>query len=76
MNLKNYLASLERGAATKLAAKLGISISYLSQLASGKAPISAARCVAIEQATDGVVSRKELRDDWQSIWPETDKAAA
>jgi len=28
-------------------------------------------CVAIERATGGVVTRKDLRpDDWWKIWPE------
>ncbi len=76
MNLKNYLGGLERGAAKKLAESLGISKSYLSQLASGAAPISPARCVQIEMATGGEVSRKDLRpDDWESIWPELATAA-
>lgn len=32
---------------------------------------SPANCVAIEQATNGAVTRRDLRpDDWQAIWPE------
>lgn len=32
---------------------------------------SASYCVAIERATGGAVTRRDLRpDDWQSIWPE------
>lgn len=71
MELKTYLASLERGGPTKLACQLGISISFLSQMASGDAPISPRRCVEIEHATAGAVSRRDLRpNDWQAIWPE------
>jgi DNA-binding transcriptional regulator YdaS (Cro superfamily) len=71
MNLKEYVSNLERGGATRLAQELGLSPSYLSQLASGKAARSAAMCVSIEQATNGAVSRKDLRpNDWASIWPE------
>lgn len=71
MNLKNYLSTLERGGASRLAESLGVSISYLSQMASGDTAISPARCVAIEQATGGAVTRLDLRpDDWASIWPE------
>ncbi len=34
-------------------------------------PVAADRCVAIERATDGAVTRRDLRpDDWQDIWPE------
>lgn len=29
------------------------------------------KCVAIERATEGAVTRRDLRpDDWQAIWPE------
>lgn len=71
MNLKTYFSTLERGGATLLAEKLGVSISFLSQMASGAAAISPARCVAIERSTAGAVTRQELRpDDWHLIWPE------
>lgn len=70
MKLKEYLDQLERGGPAQLAKTLGISSSFLSQLASGAAPISPARCVEIEHATNGKVTRKDLRDDWASIWPE------
>ena len=54
-----------------LAKQLGVSKSFMSQMASGKASISAARAVEIERATDGAVTRKELRpNDWHLIWPE------
>ena len=35
----------------------------------GTVPIE--HCAAIEQATNGAVTRRDLRpDDWQRIWPE------
>jgi DNA-binding transcriptional regulator YdaS (Cro superfamily) len=35
------------------------------------------RCVPIERATAGAVTRKDLRpDDWAAIWPELAQAAA
>jgi DNA-binding transcriptional regulator YdaS (Cro superfamily) len=71
MDLKTYIATAPRGTAAKLAAALGISPSYLSQLSSGASPISPERCVAIEQETNGAVTRKDLRPkDWRLIWPE------
>lgn len=71
MQLKEYLSGLPRGTATELAEKLAISLSFLSQMASGVSAISPERCVAIEQATVGMVTRKELRpNDWDRIWPE------
>lgn len=37
---------------------------------SGRRP-SPVNCVAIERATDAIVTRKDLRpDDWHLIWPE------
>lgn len=70
MDLKTYIAA-ERGRATKLASELGISTSYLSQMASGLAPISPERGLEIEHLSGGLVSRKEsLPDRWEKIWPE------
>lgn len=74
MDLKNYITA-ERGRAATLAAIINVSPSYLSQLISGASAISPERCVEIERATDGAVTRKDLRpDDWQKIWPELDPA--
>lgn len=70
MDLKTYISS-ERGRAAVLAADLGISPSYLSQLAAGTAPLSPKRCVRIERATGGEVTRQDLLPlDWQDVWPE------
>lgn len=70
MDLKTFI-SAERGRASALAAELGISLSYLSQMANGKAPTSPERCVEIEQKTQGAVPRQhQKRDEWRRIWPE------
>lgn len=70
MDLKTFI-SAERGRASALAAELGVSLSYLSQMANGKAPVSPERCVEIEQKTLGAVPRQHQKpDDWQRIWPE------
>ena len=77
MDLKTYISKSPRGTASGLAKALSISPSYLSQMASGLAPISPERSVAIEQATAGAVSRRELRpDDWRRIWPEMAEEAS
>jgi DNA-binding transcriptional regulator YdaS (Cro superfamily) len=78
MELREYLDGLERGGVTRFAAALEVTPSYLSQLAAGTTPRSPARCVQIEKATGGKVTRKDLRpDDYHDIWPDlTDKAAA
>ncbi|MCL4664465.1 YdaS family helix-turn-helix protein [Burkholderia multivorans] len=71
MNLKEFISSSERGTAKKLAAFLGVSPSYLSQMASGESAISERRCVLIERFTGGKLTRRDLRpDDWHLIWPE------
>ena len=71
MKLKTYIDKSERGTAKRLADALEVSPSFLSQMASGYAPISPARAVKIEQETGGLVSRKEMYpNDWHLIWPE------
>ncbi|MEQ4896299.1 YdaS family helix-turn-helix protein [Proteus terrae] len=75
MELKKYIDSLEWGGAKELADQLGISKSFLSQMASGVSAISPKRCVEIEIATNGAVTRRDLRpDDWYKIWPELETA--
>ena len=70
MDLKTYFRS-ESLAAKKLAKALDISPSHLSQMASGKTPVSPARAVQIENATCGAVTRRDLYpDSWERIWPE------
>lgn len=69
MTLSEYIRA-QRGNGKTLADKLGISLSNLSQIAHNSDGTSPARCVAIEKATDGAVTRKELRADWKAIWPE------
>jgi DNA-binding transcriptional regulator YdaS (Cro superfamily) len=71
MNLKQYILKSDRGTAATLAEKLNISPSYLSQLASGKAPISTERAVEIELHTGGLVTREEMfPDSFLAKWPE------
>lgn len=69
MDLKTYISS-ERGNATKLAEAIDVSMSYLSQMINGTSPISPRRAVQIEEATQGAVTRKDLRADWSLLWPE------
>jgi len=69
MQLKQYISE-ERGRASKLAKEIKVSPSYLSQMASGEAPISPKKSVEIEIKTGGLVSRKDTNADWEKIWPE------
>ena len=49
--------------------ELSNSVAY--QWHRGIRPVPTARVVEIERATDGAVTRKELRpNDWHLIWPE------
>ncbi|KNY09405.1 XRE family transcriptional regulator [Achromobacter piechaudii] len=76
MDLKTYISTSPRGTAASLAKAIGVSPSYLSQMASGQSPISPERCVAIERATGAVVRRRDLwPDGWDRVWPELKEAA-
>lgn len=71
--LRQFLGGLPRGGVTALAGRLGVHPVYLSQLAArqnGREP-SPELCVSIERATEGAVTRRDLRPhDWDRIWPE------
>ena len=68
MNLSEYLKNNSR---VELASAVGVSLGMISQWVNKTRPVSTERCVAIENATNGKVTRKDLRpDDWAVIWPE------
>lgn len=59
------------GSQAALAAVLGVTKAAVHQwkLEGRRVPLE--HCFAIEQATNGAVTRRDLRpDDWQRIWPE------
>lgn len=59
------------GGVSALAALAGVKQPTVSQWAHGKRPVPPRFCPAIEQATGGAVTRRDLRpDDWAQIWPE------
>lgn len=69
MKLKKYLN--ERGKQSWLASQVGTVDSCIHDWKTGRAPVPVKSCVAIEKATGGAVTRKDLRpDDWMLIWPE------
>lgn len=69
MNLQDYLSI--RGNQARLAAALKKGTAQVWQWKSGLRPVPVEDCFAIELATQGQVTRQELRpDDWQQIWPE------
>ena len=69
--LIEYLNSIPIGKRDAFASKCGTSVGYLRKVCSTKQRIGPELCVAIERATNGAVTRRDLRpDDWQDIWPE------
>lgn len=74
MKLKDWLKT-HKGAAARMANEMGVTKSYISQLAAGTASISPARAVQIERITNGGVPRQDIREDWREIWPELIPAA-
>lgn len=56
------------GSLSKLASILGVSVQVVSNWRERGVPIE--RCVAIENATGGAITRRDLRPDWRDIWPE------
>lgn len=70
MHLREYCLA-ESGRQVSLAEKIGLSSNYLSQIVNGRRPLPIKYCARIEQATNGQVTRRDLRpDDWHEIWPE------
>lgn len=65
MDLVTYLAERPYGFKSEFAKKLGISKSYLRQIATGYSPMPIYLAKKIEQMTDGIVSKSELRPD---VW--------
>ena len=69
-SLLAYLNALSVPDQQAFARRVGTSLNYLRQAAyNGKTP-KPERCVAIERASDGKVTRQMLRRDWRKIWPE------
>ena len=70
MELKTWVEA-ERGRALKLAKDIDVPPSFVSKMVAGSKSVPIERCVPIERATGGEVSRRDLRpDDWRDIWPE------
>ncbi len=70
MRLMEYL-NMERGRGAAVALSVGVSPTFLSQIANGVRPAPADHCAAIERSTGGSVRRWDLRPtDWHRIWPE------
>lgn len=68
--LKTWLDS-ERGRGTALAQHLNVRPPVVAAWISGKRPVPVGHGAAIEQFTEGAVTRQQLfPHDWRRIWPE------
>lgn len=71
MKLKDFIKTIrseeERVAFAK---RCGTTYGYLKMVSYGAKPCGPHLAVALEEQTDGRVTRKELRDDWFALWPE------
>lgn len=63
MNLKTYFADDPRGAKAEMAEHLGITPTWISLIISGKRIASPKLAIAIELATESLVTRQDLRPD-------------
>lgn len=68
--LKVYLNTLSPDDQKLFAAKCNTTIGYLRKVIYSGKNFGPTICVAIEQATSGSISRKDLNTNWQKIWPE------
>lgn len=70
MEFKQYLFSLAPPERQAFAVRCGTSAKHLQNCAYGYKTLDAATCVLLERESAKAVTRKELRADWQQIWPE------
>ena len=70
MNLTTYLQTTGLNKAA-FAREIGIPSALLYQVEKGIRMMPPKHCPAVEKATDGQVSRKDLRPhDWSQYWPD------
>ncbi|KDD44749.1 DNA-binding helix-turn-helix protein [Bordetella bronchiseptica OSU095] len=71
MDLNRYLNREDATSAAALAREVGVSPALVYQWRTGRRPVPVEHCAAIERATGGEVSRRDLRPgDWSRVWPE------
>ncbi len=77
MNIAIERAAVACGGQAALARKLGLKPPTVNQWVQGVRPVPIEHCFSIERATNGTVTRRDLRpDDWREIWPELAKEPA
>lgn len=69
------MACKQVGTQAALAKAIDVSPAIVQQWRVGARPVPVKHCLAIERATHGAVTRRDLRpDDWHLIWPELARA--
>ena len=69
--LKLYLKSLSAEEKEAFEKRSNTTINYLRKAISSKSLLGEQTCVAIEEASNKFISRKDLRpNDWHRSWPE------
>jgi hypothetical protein len=63
MTLTEYFSTEPRGAKLEMAEHLGITPTWLFLIMTGRKRPSPLLCVKIEEATEGLITKKELRPD-------------
>ena len=68
--LREYFNGLNRAEKDEFLSKVdGLTENYLRRALGGGVTFSPARCVQVEKASGGKVTRKQLRPhDWKDIW--------
>lgn len=75
--MKQKLLNWIKQASDSQIKETGTTRAYLKQIAYGHKPANPLVSARLENVTDGLVTRPELRpDDWSEIWPELNKAAS
>jgi DNA-binding transcriptional regulator YdaS (Cro superfamily) len=65
------------GSQAGLAKAIEVAPALVHQWRSGARPVPVQHCLAIERATSGAVTRRDLRPtDWHLIWPELAESTA
>ncbi len=69
--LRNYLKEFTADQKPEFEKSVGSKIAYLRKAISINSKLSPGLCMQIEKATNGLVTRKDLRpNDFHIIWPE------
>ncbi|AOY90530.1 hypothetical protein BKK79_00820 [Cupriavidus sp. USMAA2-4] len=65
-----YINSLDKQARADFVSRCGTSENYMRKARSTGQQFRCELCVAIERASSGAVTRRDLREDWADVWPE------